>query len=90
VTEEVGVSCPCGSQFQVPASFKGGLANCPKCGRAAPVRGGPEPLFWILLSAGVGLVLAVSAIAWLAGGAAAGGIVLGVGAVVLMAIVLAS
>lgn len=89
MSEEVAVSCPCGGRFQVPASLKGGLANCPACGKATPVRGGWEPLFWLLLSIGVALVLGISAALWAAAGAAAAGIALGVGAVVLTAIVLA-
>ena len=88
--EEVAVSCPCGGRFQVPLSLKGGLANCPSCGKAAPVRGGPEPLFWALLSGGIVMVLGTAALVWAAGGAAAGGIALGAGAVVLTIAVLAS
>ncbi len=87
---EVGVTCPCGRRFRVPASLKGGLANCPDCGKAAPVRGGPEPLFCFLLCIGILLVLGISAVAWAAGGPVAGGIALGAGAVVLTVAVLAS
>lgn len=90
MTGEVAVACGCGERFSVPVSLKGGLANCPRCGKATAVRGGPEPLFWVLLSAGIGLVLAASGIAWAAGGAAAGGIALGAGAALITIVVLAS
>lgn len=30
--------------------MKGGHASCPSCNKAVPVPGGPEALFWILLS----------------------------------------
>lgn len=90
MTEEVTVSCPCGARFQVPASLKGGLSNCPQCGKATTVRGGPEPLFWILVSMGAFFVLALAASLWAAVGPLAGGITLGVGAAVLAILVMAS
>jgi len=90
VTEEVQVSCPCGARFQVPASLKGGLANCPQCGKAATVRGGPEPLFWLLLSVGIASVVILSAVLWIFGGAMAGGIALGIGTLVITILVMAS
>jgi hypothetical protein len=86
----IGVSCACGRRFEVPASMRGGLANCPACGKAAAVRGGPEPLFWGLLSVGIAGVLLISVALWAFVGFTAGAIALGVGAVVLTAVVLAS
>ncbi len=90
MTGGVGVACGCGERFSVPASLKGGLANCPRCGKATAVRGGPEPLFWLLFSIGVAVVLGASGAIWAFGGPAAGGIAFGVGAAVLTIVVLAS
>jgi hypothetical protein len=90
MTEEVDVACGCGERFRAPPSLKGGLANCPGCGKATAVRGGPEPLFWVLLSLGIAAVLGVSGALWAFGGAAAGGVALGVGALIVTIVVLAS
>lgn len=87
---DVAVACSCGGKFQVSDSFKGGLVNCPSCGKATTVPGGPEPLFWGLLGGGVALVLIGSGLLWAFVGAVAGGIAFGVGAAVIGAIVLAS
>ena len=87
---EIAVTCRCGHTFPVPESLRGGLAQCPGCGKAAAVRGGAEPLFWALLSVGVAAVLGISAALWALAGPLAGGIAFGVGAVVLGGIVLAS
>jgi hypothetical protein len=84
------VACPCGARFQVSASFKAGLVNCPECGKATSVPGGPEPLFLGILAVLVVSVLAVSGALWAFVGSVAGGIALGVGVVVVAAIVLAS
>jgi len=87
---EIPVTCACGNRFQVSESFKNGLVNCPQCGKATDVGGGPEPLFWVLLGIGAAIVLAVSGAVWAFGGAVAGGITFGIGAAILGAIVLAS
>jgi hypothetical protein len=88
--QAVEVQCPCGARFRARASLKGGLANCTACGKAAPVPGGVEPLFWLLVASGVLLVCAVTAAFWIAGSPVAGGIAFGIGAAVLAAIILAS
>ena len=87
---EIPVTCACGNRFQVSESFRNGMVNCPRCGKATAVGGGPEPVFWVLLGIGAAIVLAVSGALWALAGAAAGGIAFGVGAAILGAIVLAS
>ncbi|MEK7866905.1 MAG: hypothetical protein AAB434_09510 [Planctomycetota bacterium] len=68
----VQVDCPCGFIFPAPSSLRGGLANCPSCGKAVPVKGGPEPLFWVIFG-GIGvLVLGLAAgLGWAYGSMAA-------------------
>ncbi len=88
--ELVEVQCPCGARFRARASLKGGLANCTACGKATPVPGGVEPLFWILVSIGALIVLGVSAAFWVAWCPTAGGVAFGVGAAILTALILAS
>ena len=46
---ELEVICDCGHRFNVPGSLRGGMSNCPSCGKAAAVPGGPEKLFWLVL-----------------------------------------
>ena len=46
---ELKVVCDCGHRFNVPGSLRGGMSNCPSCGKAAVVAGGPEKLFWLVL-----------------------------------------
>jgi hypothetical protein len=46
---ELEVICDCGHRFNVPGSLRGGMSNCPSCGKAADVPGGPEKLFWLVL-----------------------------------------
>ena len=46
---ELEVVCDCGHRFNVPGSLRGGMSNCPSCGKAAAVPGGPEKLFWLVL-----------------------------------------
>jgi hypothetical protein len=87
---EIPVTCSCGNRFQVSESFKGGLVNCPQCGKAAAVSGGPEPLFWVLLAIGVAFVLGLSGLLWAGVGPLAGGIALGIGAAVVAVFVIAS
>lgn len=88
--DEVAVECQCGHRFAVPRSLKGGLANCPECRRATQVPGGPEPLFWVLLSGGIVVALVLTAFFAIEFGAAAGVITLAVCALIIVAIVLAS
>lgn len=80
----------CGHRFAVPHSLKGGLTNCPECRTATEVPGGPEPLFWVLLSGGILLGLIFTAVFAVALGAAAGVITFAVCALILVALVLAS
>jgi len=86
----VDVFCPCTNLFRVPKSMKGGLANCPQCGKAVPVPGGPEILFWLLLSGGIAAVLGVAAVLYHFSGvpAAVGALVMG--GIIIAVIVLAS
>ncbi|MCA8959531.1 MAG: hypothetical protein KDC38_03415 [Planctomycetes bacterium] len=50
----VDVHCEhCGSRFEAAPSLRGGFANCPSCGRATPIPGGPEPILWLSISFGV-------------------------------------
>ncbi len=86
----VEVPCPCGARFRVRASLKGGLANCTACGKATAVPGGFEPLFWLLVSTGVVIVLGVSAAFWIAWCPTAGGVAFGIGAAILAALIAAS
>jgi hypothetical protein len=88
--QEVQVLCGCTRRFNVPKSLKGGMTNCPGCGKAVPVRGGPEPLFWVLLGGGCAFVLLASLAIGALGGLTAGLISLGVGAAIILAVVLAS
>jgi hypothetical protein len=56
---EVDIRCQhCRARFDVKKSLRGGITNCPQCGKANEVPGGPEPLFWFLLSLGILAVLA--------------------------------
>ena len=80
----------CSHRFRVPPSLQGGLANCPSCRRTTPVAGGPEPLFWVLLGAGILLVLAIASAFFLAGEITGGVIALFVGAAILLVVLLAS
>ena len=56
---ELEVICDCGHRFNVPGSLRGGMSNCPSCGKAAAVPGGPEKLFWLVLGFWVLLALIV-------------------------------
>ncbi len=56
------IRCPCGGEFEVPSSLRGGIANCPKCRRAVKVPGGFEPLFWALIAGGSGATVILAAI----------------------------
>jgi hypothetical protein len=87
---EIPVTCGCGSKFEVAESFRNGLVNCPQCGKATEVGGGPEPLFWILLAIGISFVLGLSGLLWVGVGPVAGGIALGIGAAVVAIFVMAS
>lgn len=90
-SDQIEVYCPhCTEQFTAPTSMKGGLANCPACGRAVPVGGGPEPLFWALFSLGVAAVLLISGVSFAAAGPVGGILTLLIGAAILTIIVVAS
>jgi hypothetical protein len=56
---ELEVICDCGHRFNVPGSLRGGMSNCPSCGKAAAVPGGPEKLFWLVLGFWILLALIV-------------------------------
>ena len=86
----IEVHCPCGHFFRVARSLKGGMANCPRCGKAADVPGGPEGLFWLLLGLGTLVVVLVAACFFAADEWATGLAVLGVGGLLLLIRVLAS
>ena len=53
----IQVQCGCGHSFEAIDSLAGGIANCPRCGKAAGVPGLRDPL-WLLFRV---LVVAVSA-----------------------------
>ena len=78
--------CPDGS----PRSFERVRRNCPGCGKAVEVPGGPEALFWLLLGGGVVLTLGVAGAGWLTIGPVAGLIALGAGGAAITLAVLAS
>jgi len=86
----IDVECACGARFRVLKSLQSGLVNCPACHRIVPVKGGPEPLFWVCLGGGVLLVAAVAAVLFAFAGMTAGLIALGAGALVIGACVLCS
>jgi hypothetical protein len=88
--DEVEVDCQCGHRFAVPPSLKGGLTNCPHCRRTTSVPGGPEPLFWFLLVGGIIAALVLTALFGAAFGPTAGAITLGVCALIILVLVLAS
>ena len=56
---ELEVVCDCGHRFNVPGSLRGGMSNCPSCGKAADVPGGPEKLFWLVLGFWILLAMVV-------------------------------
>jgi hypothetical protein len=68
------VACACGHEFEVEDDLAGGIANCPRCGKAVEVPGLRDPL-WRLLQgvAGVGWAAATAAayVSWGLGGAVA-------------------
>ena len=91
MTTPVEVTCRhCLLRFKAARSLKGGLTNCPQCGKATEVPGGPEPLFWALLGGGGLVVLAVAYLVAQLYGAAAGLAVVLLGAVVIGIAVAAS
>jgi len=58
---KIDVTCSsCGEGFRVPKSLKGGVANCPRCGKVTEVPGGPEPLFWMIVALSLLLIVCVS------------------------------
>ena len=69
--------------------MRGGYASCPTCNKAVPVPGGPEPLFWLLLSGAIALSVIIAGAAWTVE-PAAGLVVLAVAALVITISVIAS
>ena len=89
--DSIQVTCPeCGREFGVPRSMSGGVANCPDCRRVVSIPGGPEPLFWLAVAGGALAVLAVTVLAWIAGGPMSAAVVFGIGALVFAVVLLAS
>lgn len=83
----IDVHCEhCGRRFEVPKELKGGITNCPHCGKANEIEGLNDPV-WLLIRGGsaVGAILfgvAIGAVAGPAVGVAAG--VAGLGAIWLL------
>lgn len=72
----VPVDCSeCGEPFEVPKSLRGGLANCPRCGKAVKVADGPEPLFIAIVASGLIVAGLLSVMAFWLFGPLIGGIV---------------
>jgi hypothetical protein len=68
----VEVACACGHPFEVGKGLRGGITNCPRCGRAVDVPGLNDPL-WRLAQAGAAFVWAgATAVAFVEGGAVIG------------------
>jgi hypothetical protein len=61
------VRCRCGHLFLADAGLSGGITNCPRCGEATEVPGLRDPIWRILVLAGV---VAAGAVAWAVGAAA--------------------
>ena len=70
--------------------MRGGIANCPTCGKATSVEGGAEPLFKVLVGLGVVALLAAGLLAWKLAGIMAGVMVLLIGAAILVGVIVAS
>lgn len=83
----VEVRCACKRDFRVAKSLRNGIVNCPWCGKAVEVPGGPELLFGILLGLGVLAVLTPTVILCASGEIAAGLIVLVLGGGLLAGLV---
>ncbi|MGE3172839.1 MAG: zinc ribbon domain-containing protein [Planctomycetota bacterium] len=49
----------CGHSFEADARLRGGLASCPRCGKATAVAGLRDPL-WLLLRIGAVVLAALS------------------------------
>ena len=58
----VSAACACGHEFEVKDELAGGIANCPRCGKAVEVPGLRDPL-WRLLqaAAAIGWAMATAA-----------------------------
>ncbi len=68
----IPVECPCGNPFDAEDALAGGFVNCPRCGRANAVQGLRDPAWRALQVGALALGVLVTAVAWDAGGAAAG------------------
>ncbi len=80
----------CPEEFDVAKSLQGGLANCPNCGKATAVPGGPEALFILAVSLGVLLGGGATWLIWISAGATAGLITAGCALVGLLIAIAAS
>ena len=67
--------------------MKAGLANCTSCKKAVKVKGGPEPLFWIIFGGAAAACLFVSLTVFFSAGPLAGALVAGA-LVVVFAVIL--
>lgn len=84
--KRIDVQCEhCGHGFDVPATLKGGVANCPDCRRATDVRGGFGWEYNLLALTGLAVVLFLAGIFGLQDWRA-GATVLGVGLTILLAL----
>ena len=56
------VNCEhCGHVFEADSKLVGGYTNCPGCGKATPVEGLRDPLWWLFqVGAGVAVVIAAA------------------------------
>jgi hypothetical protein len=52
-------ACACGHEFEAKDDLAGGIANCPRCGRAVEVPGLRDP-FWRVLQGLAALLCAVA------------------------------
>ena len=89
--QRIEVTCPeCCKTFHVPASMKGGVSNCPHCGRLTSLPARFEPLYWGLVGCGFLTVLVLSGLAFLISGPMGGGIVFMLGMATLVTVSLAA
>ena len=83
------VACPhCGQTCTVPPALRGGILNCPSCGRAVEAPGRSEGMYWALVGLGAAGGLAAAGVAFVLAGPAAGITVLGIGVLAAIAIAL--
>ncbi len=69
--------------FEVADSLAGGIASCPKCGKATAVHGLRDPLFRFVQVAMVGGWAVLTAVGWVYGGLL-GALILGLGGALVL------